>query len=262
MSSELLRRPVAPGPDGLVQSIEPAPPAWTWSTFRTYSLDDGGRIEDTAADAERLLLVLEGHVSVRLDGRYEGSVGTRASVFDGPPAGVVLVAPGVGLEATAVGRALVVLAAAPAGPVSRTAVLRPDEILVEHRGAGGTARRVHHLLAPGAEAGRLIAFEVFTPAGNWSSFPPHKHDKSDLPAEAELEELYYFKVSPPRGFGMIRVYDDAHDDVYVLKSDDVVTIPGGYHPVAVVPGHRIYYLWALAGRRDRVMAPRTHPDFV
>jgi 5-deoxy-glucuronate isomerase len=248
-TDRLLRRPSAPDADGLIQSIEPAPPEWTWSSFKTFRLDGGGRIEDAAADSERLLIVLEGRASVRLDGRDAGLVGLRESVFDGPPAGLVLVAPGVALEATATGPALIVLAAAPAGPVRRTAVIRPDEILVEHRGTGGTARRVHHLLAPGAEAGRLIAFEVFTPAGNWSSFPPHKHDTEEPPTEALLQEIYFYRFARPGAFGFQRVYspDRSLDETYAVGDLDVVLVPRGYHVFAAPVGYEAYYLNVMAG---------------
>ena len=144
------------------------------------------------------MLVLEGRAAVRAGERDFGLVGSRATVFDGPPPPVILVAPGVPVELTAATDALVAIASAPGGPVSRTALVQPDEILVETRGSGQTERRVHHLLPPAAEAGRLIAFEVFTPGGNWSSYPPHKHDTEDPPTEARLEEIYFYRFAQAR----------------------------------------------------------------
>ena len=94
----------------------------------------------------------------------------------------------------------------PAARSRSTRLIAPSDILVEARGSGQTARRIHHLLPPGAEAGRLIAYEVFTPGGNWSSYPPHKHDTEDPPVEARLEEIYFYRFAKPQGFAFQRVY--------------------------------------------------------
>ena len=248
-NDDLLRRPSASGPDGEVQAIRAGSPGWTYVDFRALRLAEGGRVADEPRDAERLLIVLEGRMTVRLDGRDARIVGGRASVFDGPPAGVVLVAPGVGVEASAVGPALAVLAAAPPGPVRRTAVIPEGEILVEQRGTGGTARRVHHLMAPSAEAGRLIAFEVYTPGGNWSSYPPHKHDTEDPPTEAFLEEIYFYRFARPGAFGFQRVYtaDRSTDETYAVGDLDLVLVPRGYHVFAAPVGYEAYYLNVMAG---------------
>ncbi len=103
-----------------------------------------------------------------------------------------------------------------------------------------------------ANVGRLILGEVASEVGEWSSFPPHKHDVDDLPTEADLQEIYLFKIDPDTGFAFQGVYDLADEETrnlaYVVRHHDVVAIPRGYHPVAVAPGHRVYYYWVLAGR--------------
>ncbi len=203
----LLRRAAAPGPDGLVCATDPDDAGWDWTTFHVYRLAPGQRVTRPADDMERLVLVLEGTVGLRAGDRDLGEQGSRTSVFDGPPPPVLLVAPGTAVEATAATDALVAIGAAPGGPVRRTELFAPGDILVEHRGEGNTARRIHHLLPPGTEAGRLIAFEVYTPGGNWSSYPPHKHDTENPPVEARLEELYYYKFAKPaQAFAFARVY--------------------------------------------------------
>jgi 5-deoxy-glucuronate isomerase len=125
----------------------------------------------------------------------------------------------------------------------------PEEILVEARGTGQTARKIHHLLPPTAEAGRLIAFEVFTPGGNWSSYPPHKHDTEDPPREALLEELYFYRFARPQGFAFQRVYtpDRSLDEVMAPGDGDLVLVPAGYHPVGAPAGYDCYYLNVMAG---------------
>jgi 5-deoxy-glucuronate isomerase len=162
---------------------------------------------------------------------------------------VILVEPGVDLEVRAETPALVAIAAAPGGSVRRTAVTDPRDVLVEERGVGNTRRRVHHLLPPSAEAGRLIAFEVVTPGGNWSSYPPHKHDTEDPPRESRLEELYYYRFARPEGFAFARVYtaDGRLDETMTARDGDVVLVPEGYHPVGVPAGYDCWYLNVMAG---------------
>ena len=127
--------------------------------------------------------------------------------------------------------------------------MAPDEILVEIRGAGQAERRIHHLLPPAAEAGRLVAFEVFTPGGHWSSYPPRKHDTEDPPREARLEDIYFYRFAKPQGFAFQRVYtpDRSLDEVMAPGDGDVVLVPFGYHPVGAPAGYDCYYLNIMAG---------------
>lgn len=245
----LLRRAMAPGADGLVMGIDPPSAGWEWITFHAYRLTPGQQVDRPADQMERLVLVLEGHAGIRLDHRDLGVVGSRASVFEGPPCPVVLVGPGVAVAVTAASECLVAVAAAPGGEVRRTALVGADEILVEARGSGSTARRIHHLLPPAAEAGRLIAYEAFTPGGNWSSYPPHKHDTEDPPRESQLEELYYYRFAKPQGFAFARVYtpDRDLDEAMTPTDGDLVLVPRGYHPVGVPAGYDCWYLNVMAG---------------
>jgi 5-deoxy-glucuronate isomerase len=247
--SPLLRRASAPGPDGAIVAVDPASAGWSHVAFAAYRLRAGQAVTCPADDRERLALVLEGRARVRAGAQDFGIVGSRATVFDGPPPPVVLVEPGRPVEIVAESAALVVVASAPGGPVRRTACVPPAEILVEVRGAGQTERRIHHLLPPSADAGRLIAFEVFTPGGNWSSYPPHKHDTEDPPREALLEELYFYRFARPQGFAFQRVYtpDRSLDEVMAPGDGDLVLVPAGYHPVGAPAGYDCYYLNVMAG---------------
>jgi 5-deoxy-glucuronate isomerase len=245
---ELLRRAAAPGSAAL-QAIDPATAGWEYISFHAYRLGPGETARRAADDQERLVLVLEGRAAVLAGDEAFGVVGSRASVFDGPAPPVILVEPGRSLTVTAEGDALVVIAAAPGGPIRRTASIAPTDVLVEDRGSGNTARRVHHLLPPAADAGRLIAFEVFTPGGNWSSYPPHKHDTDDPPFETRLEEIYFYRFAKPQGFAFARVYtpDRRIDEALTPMDGDVVLVPEGYHPVGVPAGYDCYYLNVMAG---------------
>jgi len=245
----LLHRAAAPDADGLVCSIDPASAGWDWTSFRVYRLEPGGAVSVPGDDQERLVLVLEGYAQVSAGEHDFGVVGSRDSVFDGPPCPVVLVEPGLDIAVTATTRALVAIASAPGGAVRRTALIEPADILGETRGEGPTTRRIHHLLPPAAEAGRLIAFEAYTPGGNWSSYPPHKHDTENPPVEARLEELYYYRFAKPQGFAFARVYTPERDldEVMTPMDGDLVLVPRGYHPVGVPAGYDCWYLNIMAG---------------
>ena len=170
-------------------------------------------------------------------------------MFDGPAPPVLLAAPGLQLSVEATSPATIIVADAPAAKVRRTRLFEPQAILVESRGVGSAERTIHHLLPPMVEAGRLILFEVFTPGGNWSSYPPHKHDTEDPPTEAYLEELYYYRFRRPEGWGFARVYtpDRSLDASFAPGDGDVLLIPRGYHPFGAPAGYDAYYLNAMAG---------------
>jgi 5-deoxy-glucuronate isomerase len=222
---------------------------WEYLTFEAHRLQPGLGLRREADDQEVLILALEGRVSVRAGARFYEDVGTRESVFDGPPPGAVLVAPGTGIEVETAGGALLALGSAPGGEPKVTRLIEPGDVFAESRGSGNTSRRINHVLPPDGEAGRLIAFEVFTPGGNWSSFPAHKHDTQDPPRESYLEEIYYYRFARPSGFAVQRVYtsDRSLDDTLTARDGDLVLVPRGYHVVAAAPGYDCYYLNVMAG---------------
>ena len=128
-------------------------------------------------------------------------------------------------------------------------VVGPGDIEVERRGSGNMEREVRPILMAEREVERLLVVEVLTPNGHWSSYPPHKHDRDALPDESYLEETYYHRVRPERGFAVQRVYTDDRslDETLVVGDGDVVLVPKGYHPVSAPPGYDLYYLNVMAG---------------
>jgi 5-deoxy-glucuronate isomerase len=246
----LLRRALAPDPaSGKVHAITPQRAAWQYVGFADYRLRAGMTLECLGDERERAVIVLEGAATIRAGGVSYGSLGSRTTVFDGPPPPVLLLEPGLDLTIEAEGAATVIVADAPGATVRRTQLFEPDDLYIETRGAGITERRIHHLLPPSTEAGRLILFEVFTPGGNWSSYPPHKHDTEDPPNEAYLEELYYYRFKRPEGWGFARVYtpDGSLDASFAPRDSDVLLIPRGYHPFGAPAGYDAYYLNVMAG---------------
>jgi 5-deoxy-glucuronate isomerase len=139
-------------------------------------------------------------------------------------------------------------------------LVRPEDVEIEVRGAGNATRQINHIVKPEFPAERLLVVEVFTPSGNWSSYPPHKHDEDRPPGEVVLEETYYFRTADPSAFAVQRLYSPRHDlDVTATVRDgDLMLVPWGYHTTAAAHGYDLYYLNALAGDR-RSMASADDP---
>jgi 5-deoxy-glucuronate isomerase len=163
------------------------------------------------------------------------------------------------------GTAIVVVARAPRsgrdGVATAPIPVVPDDVVVETRGAGNATRQINHVIAPGFPADRLEVVEVLTPSGNWSSWPPHKHDVDDMPTEAVLEEIYHYRFRRPAAWAIQRIYraDRSRDAIFEVRDGDVVLVSDGYHPFAAAHGDDAYYLNALAGDR-RTMACSFDPD--
>jgi 5-deoxy-glucuronate isomerase len=219
-------------------------------------LADGETLELTR-DAEVAAVVLSGVVDV--DGL--GTAGGRNGVFDGP-GHTVYAPPGTSLrfEATG-GPAQIVIASAPLGEgrPGMARIIGPGDQQVAERGEGNWARTVRTILGPDDDAGRLLLGETINPPGNWSSYPPHKHDTHEPPREVKLEEVYLFKLDPAGGFGIQLRYDGQGEQCFTVRDGDVAAIPAGYHPVVAAPGYSLCYLWVMAGE-GRQMIPYLDPE--
>ena len=162
-------------------------------------------------------------------------------------------------------RVVVAIAEAPrsgsAGRGKAPFVVSPDDVEIEVRGAGNATRQINKIIAPESAADRLEVVEVLTPSGNWSSWPPHKHDRDEMPDEAVLEEVYYYRFRRPRAWGVQRLYrpDRSRDCLLEVHDEDCVIVTDGYHPFVAAHGDDAYYLNALAGDR-RTMACSFDPD--
>jgi 5-deoxy-glucuronate isomerase len=138
---------------------------------------------------------------------------------------------------------------APGGRKFPARIIPPEQVGFEERGKGTNRRLVYNILPDTAEAESLLVVEVVTPGGNWSSYPPHKHDRDALPEESFLEETYYHRLNPPQGFAFQRVYTDDRsiDQTMAVEDGDCVMVPRGYHPVGAPHGYDLYYLNVMAG---------------
>ena len=205
---------------------------------------------------EEAAVILEGGLSVDLDGRTVELPG-RASVWDGLPWAVYLPA-GSHVEAKPTGdEAIVAIAAshisAREGVAPGPVVIGPEDVRVEVRGAGNATRQINHIITPEFPADRLEVVEVYTPSGNWSSWPPHKHDTDDMPREAVLEEVYSYAFRRPEAWGVQRLYGGSTDGLWAVRDGETVIVRDGYHPFVATHGDDAYYLNALAGD-ERTMA--------
>lgn len=133
-------------------------------------------------------------------------------------------------------------------------LVTPEHVRVEIRGGENATRQINDMIPPGFDCHRLVVVEVYTPSGNWSSYPPHKHDQHRVSEsgellEADLEETYFYKLDRPEGYAFQRVYtaDGRLDELIRARDNDLVLVPGGYHPVVSAHGYTTYYLNFLAG---------------
>ena len=159
--------------------------------------------------------------------------------------------------ATTALEAVLVSTPAPDGgePVIRT----PADIQVQHRGKPGYERDVHELFVNDSFARRIVVGETVNAPGNWSSYPPHKHDGRD--GEPVFEEIYYYRLNPPTGFGLQALYtQDGEQATHQVRDGDLVLLPYGYHPVSAPPGYTLYYLWAIVGE-TRKLSIHEDPDY-
>ena len=250
-SQHVVRRGEATsGPFAL--EVTPASAGWAHSGLRVLELSPGGSESLATGTSEVVVISLGGAAEITVDGQRFTLEGRR-DVFDGP-SDVVYAPRDAELVLASKDGARLALCSAVCETRLPAAHLPRADVPVELRGAGQASRQVNNFGIPGVlEADRIIACEVLTPGGNWSSWPPHKHDE-ERDGETRLEEIYYFEVadgpSGP-GFGLQRVYGHEHAEIDVtaeVRTGDVVLIPHGWHgPSVATPGYDLYYLNVMAG---------------
>ncbi len=256
------------GDSNLILDITPARAGWDYISFQARRLDTGGRWSFDTGENELAFVNLSGRYTIESNrGRWSG-VGGRAHVFAGAAHALYLPR-----------RTQFTVLAEEAGDFAVTWVptdqdrapwlIQPAAVKVSVRGGDNVSRQINDLLPPGSPVHRLVLVEVYTPSGNWSSYPPHKHDVHIEAAdgtliEADLEEVYFYKFDKPEGYAYQRVYTGAESplhkagtpiDVLLRPQDNcAVLVPEGYHPVTSAPGYTTYYLNVLAGSAQALTA--------
>ncbi|MBL8058015.1 MAG: 5-deoxy-glucuronate isomerase [Anaerolineales bacterium] len=262
---------VAPGgtddPDVLV-SVTPEQAGWDTLAFQARRLDQGRRWSSATQHHELALIVLGGRLSVESNRGRWADLGERPHVFAGRPYALYL-PPATEFTVTAAAAAEFALAWVEAAEAHPPRLITPADVAVEIRGGDHATRQINQIIPPGFPCSRLVVVEVYTPGGNWSSYPPHKHDVHRTDAqgrlvEADLDEIYYYKFDRPEGYALQRVYTDPEsplhraghpiDAVVTARANAVVLIPEGYHPVSSPVGYTTYYLNALAGSAQSLAA--------
>jgi 5-deoxy-glucuronate isomerase len=217
-------------------------------TTRRLRLDAGASTTFRLNDEESVVVLQEGRGTFAAGGKSWPV--SRSGVF-AERATAVYLPPGVELVARAETPLEAVLFSTPASPGGEPALIKPDQVQVNARGKGIYTREVHNIFVDDPHVRRLMVGETFNPPGHWSSYPPHKHDGRD--GEPTLEEVYYFRVDPPQGFGQQMLYtNDGECVTHSVRDGDTVLLPYGYHPVSALPGYRLYYLWAMAGEQRKL----------
>jgi 5-deoxy-glucuronate isomerase len=249
---------------GYTQLVAPQTHPINDLNFGMLRLEGSQAYQTISADYEIGLVVLAGRCSIRVDDQMFENLGGRASVFDGNATGVYV--PGQSSFAVQAGPEGVEIAVCRCPTQERypAQVVRPEDVIVNERGGPGFKRYVHDIFGSQVLAATMLVGETFTIQGNWSSYPPHKHDVEALPDEVQQEELYLYKIRPEGGFGLQYLYSPADsprgplEQALAVRTDDITIMPFGYHPVAAPPGYDVYYLWFLAGPK-RLMLPRDDP---
>jgi 5-deoxy-glucuronate isomerase len=264
--SDLLRKPRAAS--GHVHHISPesartpSSPGWSYVGFDLHRLAPGEAVQEDTGDREAILVLVEGKARIDGAGRDFGELGDRMDVFEKTPPHCVYIPPGQVWSAEATTPCTLAVCTAPGRGEHPAQVIGPEGIALQSRGKGTNLRHINNIAMEDRDvAGSLLVTEVFTPAGHWSSYPPHRHDEDAYPDMTYLEETYYHRLNPAQGFAIQRVFteDGRIDETMSVADHDVVLVPEGHHPCAAPYGYELYYLNVMAGpiRKWRF---RNHPD--
>lgn len=245
---------------GKIHDISPIDANWSYVGFSVYKLIEGQSVAELTGDREVILVMVEGLADISCNSQKFGLVGERMSVFDGTAPHAVYIPGDESFRAKAVTNCTIGVCSAPAR--GEHPACRISDIKLEKRGEGSNLRHIYPIAMEDKDvADSLLVTEVFTPAGHWSSYPPHRHDEDDFPRMTYLEETYYHRLNPAQGFGIQRVFteDGSLDETIAVSDHDVVLVPKGHHPCAAPHGYDLYYLNVMAGplRKWRF---KNHPD--
>lgn len=265
-----LHFPHRPTGERATEIVGPGSAPLRWLRVRALRLEERDPEWDfQTGEEEAVLDIFGGLCTVHIQTEGVGSatfpeIGGRPNVFQGKPT-LVYIPKGARVSLFAESPAFeAVLVSAPARNVYPPALIYPEETQTRLIGRDNWQRTVVTGVGDNVQADRLIVGETINPPGNWSSAPPHKHDRMGN-GEVPMEEIYLYKLNPAQGFALQRVYTapddpDPFDVTYAVRDGDLVVLPRGYHPVVAAPGYQLFYLWALAGEERRYGAWSDDPE--
>jgi 5-deoxy-glucuronate isomerase len=242
------------GGSGVFARVSAEAAGWEYLNMAALRLNKGEKYADKVGEHEHVSVILGGRCNIRTSVGAYLNIGRRPDVFSGMPYALYLPRRAE-FEIEALTDNLEIASCwAPTDQEHPARLVTPQDSAIEIRGGGNATRQINGILPPGFDCHRLVCVEVYTPPGNWSSYPPHKHDvhREDGQGnvlEADLEEIYFYKINPPNGYAYQRVYNDSRsiDAVMMTQNHDAVLVPEGYHPVVSAHGYTTYYLNFLAG---------------
>src|SRR6201993_5444275 len=235
---------------------------WEWMSMSARRLNPGEKFFATTDGEEAAFVMLGGKCTARW-GAGERSIGERNSVFDGLPYCLYMPS-GTAVTFKAESICKIAECIFPSHAKLEPILITPEEVVSGLRGGGNASRQIVDIIGPAFPADKLVVIEVYTPGGNWSSYPPHKHDVHNPPAEVDLDEIYYYRINHPKeGFALQRLYspDLSRDTTVRAQDGDAVLVRSGFHPVVAGPVYDVYYLNFLAGT-SRTLAVTEDPNHV
>ena len=262
----LLAKPIST--DGIYQSVTREEAGWQYLNFQARLMKQAETWIGDTGENEYGIILLSGNYSVKSNKGHWKTINGRKDVFSGI-AHTLYLPMHTTFEITAESEMLDIAYGWCATDMDLDPVFKtPDQAEIEIRGGDNATRQINSLIQPGFPCHRLVSVEVYTPAGNWSSYPAHKHDERKIDKdgnvlEARLEETYFYKIDKPEGFAIQQVYNDDRslDEIAVARNNDIVLVPRGYHPVVAGHGYNVYYLNFLTGS-DQSLANTPDPNHV
>jgi 5-deoxy-glucuronate isomerase len=248
-------------------TVSPESAGWDHLHFRAVHLQGGEEWSFQTGVNELALIILGGTCDVVSNQGEWRSLGSRSDVFHGLPTSLFL-SRNTNFMVHALSTELDFACGWAAATHDFPArLIKPEDVNIELRGGENASRQINQMIPPGFPCERLVVVEVYTPSGNWSSYPPHKHDQRQVNAEgklieADLEEIYFYKIDRPEGYAYQRIYtqDQRLDELMRVQNNHLVLSPEGYHPVVAAHGYTAYYLNILAGS-DQSLAATDDPEF-
>ena len=257
----LVKPGVFPDDPDLILSITPEQAGWEYTSFQARRLEANQSWSFASGENELVIVNLSGRYTVRSNRGQWSGIGTRKNVFEGAAHALYLPRHSE-FTITAEESGEYAVAWVPTDQDNEPWLIKPENVAISVRGGDNVSRQINDLLPSGSPVHRLVLVEVYTPSGNWSSYPPHKHDvhleddEGNL-LEADLEEVYFYKIDKPEGYAYQRVYTDETSSLHkagypidaLVRAENncAVLVPEGYHPVVSAPGYTTYYLNVLAG---------------
>jgi 5-deoxy-glucuronate isomerase len=234
---------------------------WEWMSLFVRRLLPGESYRASVENEEAAFVLLGGTCSADW-GSGAKVIGKRKNVFDGFPYTLYLPA-GNTVTFTAQTTCEIAECRVPSSAKLQPKLITPSEVASSLRGGANASRQIVDIMPPAFPADRLMVIEVYTPGGNWSSYPPHKHDVHNPPAEVDLDEIYYYRIGQPEGFAFQHLYskENPNGRVVQARDGDAVLVRSGFHPVVAGPGYDTYYLNFLAGSA-RALAVTEDPQHV